>query len=340
MMILNVFSITEIFIGIISFILMAWGGSLAIILAIRWRNASTVEERSDVEKKSHLVLLVALVVLGIRLFNWPLFYATLQSFVPDIDGAMCIFGVTQVKRILTGISELIKPVSFFLIGGWLLIHSLDQKTQTSSLMGTKLFFLSITAVVVVAESLLDVVLMFQIRPGTLVSCCTTVTDILERPTRLIPQSTLGPAYESILRYGYYTGNIILMALLGICMRRITPASTPRWRRPALGLLFICAVGNAGLFVLTQIEVHAPRIMGLPFHHCLYCLWQYVPDTILMYILFILGTAGIGWAFLLDMVGRTDETRDALPQSLRRLCGFSIFCLGTSMVMNTIHLIAA
>jgi hypothetical protein len=195
-------------------------------------------------------------------------------------------------------------------------------------------------VVVVAESLLDVALMFQIRPGTLVSCCTTVTDILERPTRLIPQSTLGPSYGAILSYGYYTGNILLMVLLGICMLRITPSSTPGWRRPVLGLLFLCAVGNAGLFVLTQIEVHGPKIMALPFHHCLYCLWQYVPDTILMYILFILGTSAIGWTFLLDMVGRTDETGDALPRSLRRLCGFSMFCLGASLVMNTIHLIAA
>ena len=191
MMILNVFTISEIFVGFISLILMTWGGILALILAIRWNGASTMEERSEIEKKSHLVLLVAVVVLGIRLFNWSLFYATLQSFVSDIDGAMCMFGVTQVKGILTRITELIKPVSFFLMGGWLLINSLDQRTRTSPLMGIKLYFLSITAVVVVAESLLDVVLMFQIGPGTLVSCCTTVTDILERPTRLIPQSIFG-----------------------------------------------------------------------------------------------------------------------------------------------------
>ena len=108
----------------------------------------------------------------------------------------------------------------------------------------------------------------------------------------------------------------------------------------LGGLFFYAIGNAAVFVLTQIEIHAPRIMGLPFHHCLYCLWQYVPDTILMYILFILGTFAIGWAFLLDMLGRTDETRDALPRSLKMLYGFAIFCLAASMVMNTIHLIAA
>jgi hypothetical protein len=340
MMILNAFTISEIFIGLISFILMTWAGSLALILAIRWSGASTMEERSEIEKRSHLVLLVTVIVLGIRIFNWPLFYATLQSFVSDIDGAMCIFGVTQVKRILTGVSELIRPVSFFLMGGWLLINSLDQRTRTSPLMGIKLYFLSITAVVVIAESLLDVVLMFQIGPGTLISCCTTVTDILERPTRLIPESVLGGEYKSILWYSYYTGNILLMVLCGICLRHIKSSPTLRWRMPVLGVLFLYAIGNAAVFVLTQVEVHAPRIMGLPFHHCLYCLWQYVPDTILMYILFVLGTSAIGWAFLLDLVGRTDETRDTLPRFLQMLYGFAIFCLAASMLMNTIHLIAA
>ena len=338
-MILNVFSITEIFVGLISLILMIWGGVFSLILAFRWRGASTVEQRSEIEKRSHLVLLVAIIFLGIRLFNWPLFYLTLQSFVPDIDGAMCIFGVTQVERILTGISEIIRPVSFFLIGAWLLIHLLDQKTQTSPLMGRKLLFLGVTAIVVVAESLLDVVLMFKIAPGTLISCCTTVTDILDRPTRLVPKAALGPGYESILGFGYYLSNIFLMVILAIWLVRIRASSSPR-RRVVMGFLFLYAIFNTALFVLAQIEVHAPKIMGLPFHHCLYCLWQYVPDTILMYLLFILGTFAIGWAFILDLVGRTGETMDILPRFLRMLYGFSIFCLAASMVMNTVHLVAA
>ncbi|MGD8984491.1 MAG: hypothetical protein PVI53_10725, partial [Desulfobacteraceae bacterium] len=294
----------------------------------------------EVEKRSHLVLLVAAVVLGIRLVNWPLFYATLQSFVPDIDGAMCIFGVTQVKRVLTGISEIIKPIAFFLVGAWLLIHILDQKTETSPLMGRKLFFLSATAVVVVAESLLDVVLMLQIAPGTLVSCCTTVTDILDRPTRLVPQSTLGTGYESILGYGYYVSNILLILILAVLMWRLKPQSYPKWQRPLLGFFFLFAILNAALFLLTQIEVHAPKIMGLPFHHCLYCLWQYVPDSILMYLFFILGTFAVGWAFLLDLIGRTGETKDLLYKHIRMLYGFSVFCFAASMVMNTVHLVAA
>jgi len=128
-------------------------------------------------------------------------------------------------------------------------------------------------------------------------------------------------------------------ILAICMMRLRPHSYPGWQRPVLGLIFVFAVFNAGLFVLTQIEVHAPKIMGLPFHHCLYDLWQYVPDTILMYLLFALGTFATGWAFVLDLVGRTDETTDILYKNLRMLYIFSIFCLAASMVMNTVHLLA-
>ena len=339
-MILNVFSITETFIGLISFILMGWAGLFSLTLALRWKRASSVEQRSEVEKKTHLVLLVAVVVLGIRLLNWPLFYAALRSFVSDIDGAMCIFGVTQVKRALTGTSEIIKPIAFFLIGGWLLIHVLDQKTETSPLMGRKLLFLSATAAVVVAESLLDVVLMLKIAPGTLVSCCTTVTDILDRPTRVVPQSTLGPGYASILGSGYYISNLFLILILGLSIWRLKPKSYPGWQRPVLGFIFLFALFNCALFVLTQVEVQAPKIMGLPFHHCLYCLWQYVPDTVLMYLFFALGTFAVGWAFLLDLMGRTGETEDLLYKQLRMLYGFSIFCFAASMVMNTVHLIAA
>lgn len=339
-MILNVFSITEIFMGVVSLILVGWAGILALTLAIRWHSASTPAVRLEVENRSHLVLLVAVVLLGIRLLNWPLFYATLQSFVPDIDGAMCIFGVTQVKRTLTGVSELFKPVSFFLVGAWLLLHLLDQKTQTSPLMGRKLLFLSFTGAVVVSESILDILLMFQIAPGALVSCCTTVTDILERPTRLVPQAALGPHYGSILGKGYYLSNIVLMILLVVIMVRMKPRFSPGRQRPVAGLLFLFALLNAFLFVLAQIEVHSPRIMGLPFHHCVYCLWQYVPDTIVMYLLFVLGTSCVGWAFILDLCGRTGETLSVLPTFMRTLYGFSVFCLAASLVMNTVHLLVA
>jgi hypothetical protein len=339
-MILNVFSITEIFLALVSLILMAWSGILSLILALRWRKSSQAMERTQIEERSHLVLLVAVVVLGIRLFNWPLFYATLQSFIPEINGAMCIFGVTQVTPILTRISEIIKPIAFFLVGAWLLLHALDQSTQTSPLMGKKLLLLSMIGMVVIAENLLDIMLFLRIAPGTLISCCTTVTDILERPTRLVPTSILGPGYASMLPYGSYGSTIVLLLSLSLCLRAMRHSSNPTWRRPVLGFLFFYAILNASLFLLAHIEVFAPKMMGLPFHHCLYCLWQYVPDSILMMFLFALGTFAAGWAFLLDMMGRMPETLDLLSKYLRRLYSLSIFCLTSSLVMLAVHMVIA
>ena len=128
-----------------------------------------------------------------------------------------------------------------------------------------------------------------------------------------------------------------MILLVVVMVRMKPRFFPGRQRPVAGLLFLFALLNALLFVLAQIEVHSPRIMGLPFHHCLYCLWQYVPDTIVMYLLFVLGTSAVGWAFILDLCGRTGETLSVLPTFMRTLYGFSVFCLAASLVMNTVHL---
>ena len=65
------------------------------------------------EDRSYLVLLIMVIVLLIRLINWPFFYATLQSFISDIEGAMCIFGVTQVKPGLNLFLEVLKPINFF-----------------------------------------------------------------------------------------------------------------------------------------------------------------------------------------------------------------------------------
>jgi hypothetical protein len=80
------------------------------------------------------------------------------------------------------------------------------------------------------------------------------------------------------------------------------------------------------------------MMGLPFHHCLYCLWQYVPDSILMMFLYVLGTFAVGWAFLLDLTGRTGETMKVLPRYLHFLYGLSVFCLAASLLMLTVHLV--
>ena len=331
-MILNALSIILIFIGVLSALLAIWGGISSLILYRKWKRPSRPEEKTSLEDRSYLVLLIMVIVLLIRLINWPLFYVTLQSFISDIEGAMCIFGVTQVKVGLTRFLEFLKPTNFFLIGGWLILHFLDRATKTSPLMRKKLLLLSIIGLFVLIDSLGDIFLILGIAPESLVSCCTTVTDILNRPTRTTPESILGPEYAQSLQVLFFITHLALMGFIGVSLKfRI-------FRRLILGLLSLFAILNAFVFLLSQIEVFAPRMMHLPFHHCLYCLWQYVPDSIVMYLLFILGTFSVGWGFTTELFGKIGEASDLLPNYLRKIYSFAFFFLSASLIMLVIHLL--
>lgn len=331
-MILNALSITMIFLGVLSVLLTIWGGISSLILYRKWKRPSRPEEKTSLEDRSYLILLIMVIVLVVRLINWPLFYVTLQSFISDIEGAMCIFGVTQVKPSLTRFLELLKPITFFLIGGWLILHVLDRATKTSPLMRRKLFLLSIISLLVLIDSLGDIFLILGIAPESLVSCCTTITDILNRPTRTTPESIFGPEYAHPLQVLFFITHLALIGFIGVSLKfRI-------FRRLILGLLSLFAILNAFIFLLSQIEVFAPRMMRLPFHHCLYCLWQYVPDSIVLYLLFILGTFSVGWGFTTDLFGKIGEASDLLPNYLRKIYWFAFSFLSASLMMLLIHLL--
>jgi len=331
-MILNALSITMIFIGALSVLLTIWGGVSSFILYRKWRRPSTPEEKTSLEDRSYLVLLIMVIVLVIRLINWPLFYVTLQSFISDIEGAMCIFGVTQVKVSLTRFLEFLKPITFFLIGGWFILHILDRATKTSPLMGRKLLVLSFISLLVLMDAIGDILLMIGIVPESLVSCCTTITDISNRPTRTTPLSIFGPEYARPLRGLFFITHLALIGMIGLALKsRI-------FRRPVLGLLFLFSLLNALLFLLSQIEVFAPAMMHLPFHHCLYCLWQYVPDSIAMYLFFILGTFSVGWGFTTDLFGKIGEASSLLPNYVGKIYWAAFFFLSASFILLVIHLL--
>ncbi len=338
-MILNALSITLIFIGALCALLAFWGGISSFFLYQKWRRSSTPEERTSLEDRSYLILLIMVIVLLIRLINWPLFYGTLQSFIHDIEGAMCIFGVTQVRPGLTRFLEFLKPIIFFLIGGWFILHILDRATKTSPLMGRKLLLLSLISIFVLIDSIGDILLMIEIAPGTLVSCCTTVTDISNRPTRTTPESLFGPQYAQSLKIIYFASHLLLVGMVGFVLKFKKLEKTFSWRRGIFAFLFLFAFANGILFVLSQIEVFAPAMMHLPFHHCLYCLWQYVPDSIVMYLLFILGTFSVGWGFTTELFGKIGEASDLLPNYLRKIYWFAFFFLSASLLILIIHWLA-
>src|SRR4051812_38551736 len=89
------------------FVFLAFVGALRLVLAIlvvvfgfrAWlvaRAADDPAERDRATGRDYLLFLLVLVLLGLSLASWPLLYLMLQSYVPEFQGVMCIYGVTRI----------------------------------------------------------------------------------------------------------------------------------------------------------------------------------------------------------------------------------------------------
>src|SRR5512139_3218478 len=111
-MILNAFALIELFIGSLSLLLIAVSALSAFHFNRRMVMSERPDERSRAKDRVHLSFLLLSTAFILRLAAWPLFYILLQSYIPLIPGAMCIFGVTQVRPGFVLFLQLWKPMAF------------------------------------------------------------------------------------------------------------------------------------------------------------------------------------------------------------------------------------
>jgi hypothetical protein len=335
-MILNAFTIIMLFIAVLTGVLAIPLGILSFKVYQRWGNTLYDEEKTAIINRSYLLGLMATVILFVRLLSWPLFYVALQSYVPDVHGAMCIFGVTRLQPNLTGIVQVLKPLVFFSIGAWLFLNRLDRATETSPLFRRKFLLLSIVSVMIIIDSVGDLIYLTGFDVKIFVSCCTTYFDLPERPTAVITESLLGEGYDRYMLPLYYPSGALFIAFQFISYHRMRKGFSHSMKIGIIG--FIIAVINAVITVLAMFEVIAPEIMNMPLHRCIYCMWQYSPHSILMTALFIIGTFSPGWSLILNITGRDKETMATLDKYLKNLNMLGIAGIGASISMATVHLI--
>jgi hypothetical protein len=333
-MIINVHSVILLFIDGVSFALavLLVGVTIGQLRSPRDRFQADAVERS--EGKVTLLLLVALVLAALRALSWPLLYATLQSFVPSIEGAMCAYGVTRMlPRLGVGV-QAAKPVVFFLAGGWLLLNRVDLETKTSPLARTKTIAMLAVAAFALVEIPLETALITGTRATFVVTCCTTVADVADRPTALVPSEILGGSYGRVLTGAFFGVGAVLVGLAAA-------GSLPRRRgRPGAGLLAAGALLAAIAVPLAWIaaaEVLAPAWMGLPYHHCLYCFIVY-RDAPLAVGAFLLGIFCFWWAGILHLLARGEEAEVPAGGMIRRCRLWALFLLSSALGMALIHLV--
>jgi hypothetical protein len=257
----------------------------------------------------------------------------LQSFIPDVPGAMCIFGTTQVRPVLIRSLEVLKPILFFLIGAWFILYGIDRTARTYSLTNRKFLFFWVLCVLAGLDAVGDLVLAITYAPpGIPVTCCTVIGDIQFPVARIKTPPILGTRggeLGTVLYHGIHLLSVGIVAAL--LMTRRWKASG-KGHRGALWLSLLLAISGVVITCVAMIDRIGPTLMKLPHHHCPYCLLQYVPVSIAFLGLELLATYSLGWAFIAGTLGRTEETRAISSERVQKLWKLACFCLLASWVI--------
>jgi len=337
-LILNVFTLTVIFTSFLTLILLAVGAGSTLFLRSRIKQQDDREHETATENRLYLAFLLVAAALLCRGLGWPLFYLMLQSFIPDVPGAMCIFGTTQVMPVLIRSLEVLKPILFFLIGAWFVLYGIDRSTKAYSLTNRKFLFFWVLCVLAGLDAAGDVVLAITYAPpGIPVTCCTVIGDIQFPVARIKTPAILGSRggeLGTVLYHGIHIFSVGIVAAL--LMTRSWEASS-KANRGALWLSLLLAISGMLITCVAMIDRIGPTLMELPHHHCPYCLLQYVPVSIAFLGLELLGNFSLGWAFIAGTLGRTEETRSISSEWVRRMWKSAFFCLLSSWVIVVVCL---
>ncbi len=286
-----------------------------------------------IEDRTHILLLSAMGVFIIKLLLWPFFYVTLQSYIPHVPGAMCVFGVTQVQPILSSTVQISKPVVFFLIGSWFILNRMDERSGKAVLDKRRALFLSGASLVSLSDSFGDILYFTNFKIKSYVACCTTLFDIPEkRVSASISSLFLGERYQGFIMPAYYVSNILLIFMMAINLVYFTYRK--RYSPCLVSTEAIYAIFNAVVTIIATFESIAPSAMKMPDHHCIYCLWQYTPLSILFTASFIIGTYSPLWAGVIQLF-RHDNIHSEIAKTFTKrlyLTGVSLTGINVTAVM--------
>ncbi len=341
-MIVNPYSVSALTIDAASFGLAAVTvvKTTKLLLSPFRQGGETGESVTKHENDLYLLFWLGTVLLLIRLLSWPFFYLVLHSFVPEVVGAMCIYGTTKLLPRLTLFLESAKVLLFFSGMLWLLLFRLERLSERSGAksvkaVNTMLLLLVFCAGMALFESGGSVVLWIRSSADLAVSCCTTITDIPNRFTVWIPETLLGNKYEQPLWLAYFGINgVLLISGYLVSARFVKRGIKPSW----LVFLSFSALLAGGVTLLAMIELIAPNLMGLSFHHCIYCFVQTTVDGALILLLVIIGTFLLAVLTPVYLMAHSWAKEQLLSNILTRCLVIGLLGFGGSLIMVSVHLL--
>jgi hypothetical protein len=347
-MILNAYAVLDVFLALLRLLV----GLLVIGLALaawQWhRRGDAPEDRKALEDSNYLLSLLTLLLLGLNLASWPLLYLLLQSYVSQWPGVMCIYGVTQVgarsvgsSRFLPGLLatlQALKPVEVFCNGAWFLLYWLNRHTRTGPLLSQLFLVLVACGALAVADAGVEVTYLLLPKKEEILAtgCCAGVFEEQSSLWAVLTSAVSKPERLPWLYGTFYGTNLAMLATLF----GLTRGARPLRAFAALVPLLLGALVTLGVGAVFLVEVVAPKVLHLPYHHCPYDLIPRAPDVLVGVAFFVWGTFSVGWAWIAARFARCPETQPFLGKTIERVLFMALCCYLGSVVLMSVELALA
>jgi len=308
----------------ISALVLTIGVLFPVTRIYRQWNTSTEAERPELEKTFYLAFAAVIIILGIRLFLVPMYFWTMQGFVPMIPGAMCLWGVFDSVPEVTWGSLLLKFVLPVVFIGWLLLSFINGKCKTHPLMQNMMaFFIAIVPLVLI-DSAIDIYVFSKITPLQ-VSCCSDAIDVWNRP---VPGVISGISGQTLIVVAFLSLAAFYTLFLFLALKR----------RIGHALTLVLSIPLAAVLVLTITETFTPWLLNLPFHHCPFCLFFEHPLSILFTGLLWFGLATPWLLLITNRLGRENtESKNVETQTKKSMLTYAGFSMVIALALIAVDL---
>jgi hypothetical protein len=348
-MIVNGFAVLDAFLSLVRLgmsLLVVGLGAAALYSGSRGDGAADAREVR--ENRTYRLLTLAGTLLLLNIISWPVLYLVLQSYVPEWPDVMCIYGVTRIGTGSVGPSRFLpplldtlqaaKPLLIFLSGAWFALYAVNRRTATASLTGRVVALVMLSGVLAVGDAACEVAYLAIPKKEDVgpTGCCTEAFDAAEADVRFLPEGLRSERAARWLTCLSYATNAVMAAGCWLLSRRRSqPASLLALTTLLAGALVCLAAGAVFL-----VEVAAPRLLHLPYHHCPYDLIPRAPESIVAAALFVLACFSVGWAWIVRLAGNEAEARPYQVETVRRLLALACTGFVGSTLMFTVELALA
>jgi hypothetical protein len=135
---------------------------------------------------------------------------------------------------------------------------------------------------------------------------------------------------------YFGVNAGMVLALGTCVR----LAHTRLSGGSLLPLLIGAVISLAVNSVFLVEVAAPRLLHLPYHHCPYDLVPKAPESLVAVALFLGGCFCVGWACVAGWLGKVSEAALFAQDAVRALLHLAFLGYLWSLLMMSVELVLA